>query len=332
MSDNASEELSPEELALDDKFTYAFTLNDVLKNHGCVLLNPFENMSEAIAVLTKEIPVTVSEGDAAESTEMTVDSESEKASPEVVKNDSVYPTLLVIIDTALSETSLITKETSNVPTLDGSLSDYGSGTVLSDESKADKLGLSKEGYTKLMNSFKVLIKGSEEDGKDSLPAKLQHLGLPIINVESQKTVKELATIVKRTIGKPRNYAGGQSTIYFADKMEQRTADGQVGSANTPKAEAGNVKENGTQNGQYVSDDRRKEKPFCFFANDDAITLLQLSDELQNSLPSSTSASPLTRYLNQNIMPALLEGMLKVCQDRPHEPIEDLAQFLESKAE
>ena len=179
-------------------------------------------------------------------------------------------------------------------------------------------------------------------------------------MDSPRTVKELATIVKRTMGKPRNYivAGGQTSVAFADTAttmfpvvgvgaRQAVSTSQSKDSATAPPTGGEASVRVGSNYAVssgippVSMKRgvsapgvcsAPDFPFSSISASDAEVLLRLHEELVASMPGAQrKPTPLSRYLNQNIMPALLEGMLKVCHDRPRDPVEMLARFLESKS-
>ena len=87
------------------------------------------------------------------------------------------------------------------------------------------------------------------------------------------------------------------------------------------------------------DERMNTWPYSCMPEAEAETLLRLRDTVKTTPREGNErvhtrrgqTDPLTRYMNQNVMPVVLEGMLKLCLERPTDPIEDLATFLESRA-
>ena len=357
-ADDAEEEneLEPEDLSFGERFAYASDLNDVLKNHGSIMLNVFENVNEAMNVLTREQVVPASSDDATKSGDQQTENRTD-----TVPNEKHFPTLCIVIDSEFSQTSVVTKAASSGGASTGGgkkKEDAAQSSATTDEQKAERLGMTKDEYAKATAQFKALVRGTAEDGSDSLPAKLASFGANVITMDSPRTVKELATIVKRTMGKPRNYilAGGQNSVAFADTsttmfpvvgagVRQAVSTPQPpGPATTPCVGEGSGRGGGnygafsgtpptsSKRGASTPGESTTDFPFSSLSVSDAEVLLRLHEELSASMPAAQrKPTPLSRYLNQNIMPALLEGMLKVCHDRPSDPIEVLARFLESKS-
>jgi adenylate kinase len=63
------------------------------------------------------------------------------------------------------------------------------------------------------------------------------------------------------------------------------------------------------------------------ANDSETERRRMSVALEENLLLEASCQPLRSYLMQNVIPALVDGLLDVCRVRPEDPVDYLAEYL-----